>query len=50
MSGNEAFLKVLEIYSNTEDLVSQGFYQGLCIKAIKRIKELEKEIKELKEK
>jgi len=41
---DDALIKILEIYSETNDLVSQQFYQGLCIKAIERIKELEAEI------
>jgi len=49
MSENEAFLKVLEIYSNTNDPVSQKFLQGLCTRALSRIKELKKEVEEIKE-
>lgn len=44
MNGNKGLLKILEIYSDTEETVSQAFYQGLCEKAIDRIKELERKV------
>jgi len=28
-----ALIKLLDMYGNTDSPVSQGFYQGLCIKA-----------------
>jgi len=37
----DALIKVLEIYAETNSPVTQQFYQGLCLKAIERIKELE---------
>jgi len=38
----EALKTVLKTYADTNETVSQQFYQGLCLKAIERIEELEK--------
>ena len=36
---------LLKTYADTEEVVSQTFYQGLCEKALERIKELEERLK-----
>lgn len=49
MSKIEALLKTLELYIETDELVSQNFYQGLCMKAKEEIEQLQVENKQLKE-
>lgn len=40
----EAFNVLLKTYADTNEVVSQKFYQGLCEKALEQIKELEAEL------
>ena len=41
MNKIEAVKKTLEIYAEASTPITQGFYQGLCIEAIKTIEKLE---------
>ncbi|KKN13378.1 hypothetical protein LCGC14_1006970 [marine sediment metagenome] len=44
----KAIETMLEIYTKTNDSVSQEFYQGLCAKAVEIIKQLQKELTDYK--
>jgi len=48
MVKTEALIKTLEIYSNTDSYVTQGFYQGLCDSAKNRLQKLQDENDKLK--
>ena len=43
----EALIQTMEIYSQTNKFVSQGFYQALCTRAAKRLKIKSERIKNL---
>lgn len=49
MAKIEALIKTLEMYSETNKPISQKFYQGLCLKAIEKLIELQDEVKRTKE-
>ncbi len=45
----KALSEVLKIYTDTEEPISQEFYQGLCSQAIEQIKQLQAELAAVKE-
>lgn len=49
MTETEALIYVMEIYSQTDKAVSQGFYQALCRKAIGKLKSQTEHIKLLQQ-
>jgi len=41
----DVLIKVLEVYSQTNKFVSQGFFQALCIRAVEELKDQAEHIK-----